>query len=89
MSTALQTKLSRIKRLFLSTLAVAGLTFFMGYQKAHATHVMGADITYRCVDTLKFEFTIKYYRSCKGVSFSNPSSASRIKCATGGGSASV
>ncbi|NNJ56504.1 MAG: T9SS type B sorting domain-containing protein [Bacteroidia bacterium] len=55
-----------------------------GSTKAEATHVMGADITYKCIDTLKFKITVKYYRWCNGVSFSNPSSATRIRCATGG-----
>jgi gliding motility-associated-like protein len=52
--------------------------------QAEATHVMGADITYRCIDTLKFEITVKYYRWCGGVGFSNPSSATKIRCASGG-----
>ncbi|MBR9917135.1 hypothetical protein GYB29_05505, partial [bacterium] len=52
--------------------------------RAEATHVMGADITYKCVDSLKFEFTIKYYRDCRGVGFSNPSSQTSIRCLTGG-----
>ena len=35
---------------------------------AEATHMMGADITYRCIDTLKFEITLKWYRDCRGIS---------------------
>src|SRR6056300_54268 len=56
---------------------------FSSYQ-AEATHVMGADITYKCIDTLKFEIVVKYYRWCGGVGFSNPSSATKIRCASGG-----
>jgi gliding motility-associated-like protein len=60
------------------------LPFLLTSNDAKATHVMGADITYKCIDTLKFEITIKYYRWCGGVSFGNPSSVSRIRCASGG-----
>ncbi len=49
-------------------------------KNAQATHVMGADITYKCIDTLKFKFTVKYYRYCGGVSFSNPSRDTRLVC---------
>ncbi|MFT5157793.1 MAG: hypothetical protein ACI83I_002355, partial [Bacteroidia bacterium] len=80
--------ISSMKRHLFSLFALFGLLFLFAPQ-SQATHVMGADITYRCIDTLKFEFVIKYYRSCKGVGFSNPSSQTRIKCATGGGSVGV
>ncbi len=57
------------------------LPFLFSSQKAEATHVMGADITYKCVDSLKFEFTITYYRWCAGVGFSTPQTF--IECSSG------
>ncbi|MBI1306145.1 MAG: T9SS type B sorting domain-containing protein [Bacteroidetes bacterium] len=89
MNAALLQRKPKMKQLVISLLAILGLSFFANVQIARATHVMGADITYKCIDTLKFEFTVKYYRSCQGVSFSNPSSETRVKCASGGSSASV
>ncbi len=89
MNTALQIFNPKMKRLIISFLAIVGFSFAVYTPAAQATHVMGADITYKCIDTLKFKFTIKYYRSCNGVAFSNPSSQTKIKCATGGSSASV
>ncbi|MBO6516216.1 MAG: hypothetical protein JJ975_06670, partial [Bacteroidia bacterium] len=58
-------------------------------QTARATHVMGADITYKCIDTLKFEFTVKYYRYCGGVAFSNPSNRTKLVCMKNGTSQGV
>ena len=28
---------------------------------------MGADITYKCIDSFKFEVTLKWYRDCRGI----------------------
>jgi gliding motility-associated-like protein len=78
--------LKHLKKSLLAFLFI--IPFIFTANEAKATHVMGADITYKCVDTLKFEVTVKYYRWCKGVSFSNPSSRTKVRCATGG-SASV
>ncbi|MBT8326329.1 MAG: hypothetical protein KJP21_01315, partial [Bacteroidia bacterium] len=50
---------------------------------AQATHVMGSDIFYKHISGMKYEITVKYYRDCRGVAFSNPSGASRIKCENG------
>ena len=44
---------------------------------------MGADITYRCIDTLKFEITLKWYRDCRGISLNNGGSLT-IRCTSGG-----
>ena len=71
-----------LKKSFLAFMFV--IPFLLSSQKAEATHVMGADITYKCIDTLKFKITVNYYRWCKGVPFSNPSGATRVRCATGG-----
>jgi hypothetical protein len=40
--------------------------------EAKASHVLGADISYRCISNLKFEITVKYYRDCRGIGFGNP-----------------
>lgn len=45
------------------------LTFFlvgMG-QVAHATHAVGADLTYTCVGNNTYEVTLRFYRDCGGV----------------------
>ena len=81
-----------IKSKFMKSMGLAAvfLLVFLGISdRASATHVMGADITYRCISNLKFEITVKYYRSCKGVSFSNPSSETSVRCVSGSGSASM
>ena len=57
------------------------LPFLVGSQKAEATHYMGADITYKCIDSFKFEVTLKWYRDCRGVSLSN--SPLQVKCSNG------
>ncbi|MDG1719671.1 MAG: hypothetical protein P8I31_00240, partial [Bacteroidia bacterium] len=48
-----------------------------------ATHMMGADITYRCIDTLKFEITLKWYRDCRGISLNRGGNLT-IRCTSGG-----
>lgn len=60
------------------------LLLFLGITpRAGATHVMGAEVTYENIDSLKFKVYFKYYRYCNGVAFSNPSSATRVRCLTG------
>ena len=66
-----------IKGLVLVLLAIAGLS-----QKVQATHMMGADITYKCLGNNKYEFTIKMYRDCRGVPIGAP--GSRILCKSSG-----
>lgn len=34
---------------------------------ARASHIMGSDITYKCVDKFKYEVTLKIYRDCNGI----------------------
>lgn len=57
-------------QLFCTSLLLIGLFSLLGIQKANATHVMGSDITYRCISPGKFEVTVKMYRDCRGVSMS-------------------
>ena len=59
------------------------LPMMFGAQKSHATHMMGADITYRCVEPLKFEVTFKWYRDCRGIPINNGPSI-RVHCSGGG-----
>ncbi len=62
------------------------LSIIMTSERAEASHVMGADITYRCISNLKFEVIVKFYRDCRGVPFGNPSNDTRVRCASGSGS---
>ena len=50
--------------------------------KAEASHMMGADITYRCIDTLKFEITLKWYRDCRGIAL-NGAGRLTVRCSNG------
>ena len=70
------------KLLRFSVLCLFFLPMLFAGSPAKATHMMGADITYKCIDTLKFKVIIKIYRDCRGVSLSTPSS--QIRCVTGG-----
>ncbi len=73
-------------RVLLAIMLILPIVF--SAQKSYATHMMGADITYRCIDTLKFEITLKWYRDCRGVSLSPGNGPDRllIRCTTGGSS---
>jgi hypothetical protein len=51
--------------------------------KANASHLIGADITYKQIDTKKFRFDFVFYRDCNGIPFSNPSSNTFLKCKNG------
>ncbi|MCB9244989.1 MAG: PKD domain-containing protein [Flavobacteriales bacterium] len=61
----------------------------IGIQQARATHVMGADISYTCDSAYVFTFKVTFYRDCRGVSFANPSSTTKIRNLSNGKSASV
>ena len=89
MRIGLQKHTLQVKRLIFSALALVGFVIFANVQQAKATHVMGADITYKCIDTLKFEFIIKYYRYCGGVAFGNPSNITKLICTKTGSSQGV
>jgi len=41
--------------------------------KLSASHMMGADMTYRCLGNGKYKIIAKIYRDCRGISFSGPS----------------
>lgn len=59
------------------------LFFLLSFSTANASHMMGGDITYECISPGKYKLTIKVYRDCRGIPFSNPSIAAF--CADGGG----
>lgn len=69
-----------LKKSALALLFVIPLVF--SGQKAKATHMMGSDITYRCIDTLKFEVTLKWYRDCRGISLNNAGTMT-VRCSNG------
>jgi hypothetical protein len=53
-----------------------GITFFLlisSKNEMKADHTMGAEITYKMIDTLNgtYEFTLKRYRYCGGINFQN------------------
>jgi len=60
------------------------LSMSFNSQKAEATHMMGADITYKCLDSMKYQFIVKAYRDCRGIPISPPRST--LRCASGSGS---
>ncbi len=62
-------KTTQIKKLFGSFLAIFAFLFTTNLQ---ATHMMGADISYRCLGNGKYKIIMKIYRDCNGVSFNNP-----------------
>ncbi len=45
---------------------------------ASATHMMGADFTYRTIGLLKYEVRLTIYRDCAGVPLANPSGGTRV-----------
>ncbi|MGB1037203.1 MAG: T9SS type A sorting domain-containing protein [Bacteroidia bacterium] len=58
------------------------LLFFAAQTLAKTT--LGADISYQCIDTLKYKVTIKYYRDCRGISFTN--TTFNVRCSSSGSS---
>ena len=38
-----------------------------------ATHMMGADVSYKCLGNGKYKIIAKVYRDCRGVSMGTPS----------------
>ncbi|MGB1093199.1 MAG: gliding motility-associated C-terminal domain-containing protein [Bacteroidia bacterium] len=46
------------------------LTVFAFNKSSKATHMMGADMSYRCLGNGKYKITAKVYRDCRGVSMS-------------------
>jgi PKD repeat protein len=58
------------------------LLIFAG-NKSHATHIMGGDLTWKCIGQDSFLITLTKYRDCKGSSMNN-SALLKVSCATNG-----
>ncbi|MEM6725629.1 MAG: hypothetical protein AAF598_16425, partial [Bacteroidota bacterium] len=43
------------------------ILFFASYQSAHATHAMGADMTYICTGPNTYQVVLTFYRDCNGI----------------------
>jgi hypothetical protein len=50
--------------------------------------LLGCDITYTCIDSLKFEVSLTWYRDCRGIALNNGGQVN-IRCNTGGSSRTV
>ncbi len=74
----------KLKQFLIQGLVFILLAFACSTQTVEATHMMGADITYRCLGSNKYEITIKMYRDCRGVPIGAP--GSQIICISGGSS---
>ncbi len=60
--------------ILLFTLAITG--------EVNATHVMGSDITYKCLGNGRYEVTATVYRDCNGVQLSNTPVQARCNAGT-------
>ena len=69
-----------VKRNFIHFIAFFMLSFGLTSQ-IQASHMMGADIAYKCRGNNKIEFTVKVYRDCRGIPFNSPSM--QIRCVKG------
>jgi gliding motility-associated-like protein len=49
---------------FLSVLLALGVLSVLVPKTAHATHIVGGDISYRCLGNNKYEITLDVYRDC-------------------------
>ena len=45
--------------------------------------MMGGDITYKCIDSFKFEVTLKWYRDCRGIPLTSAGLIT-VRCSNGG-----
>ncbi|MEO0470074.1 MAG: PKD domain-containing protein [Bacteroidota bacterium] len=61
--------ITRLRRICLYVLLGAAFCFVLP-QKGQATHLMGGDLTYRCVSGDTYEFTLTLYRDCAGIPLS-------------------
>lgn len=48
-------------------LLIVFIPFILWVNKAEATHVSSADLTYECLGGLNYRFTLKVYRDCSGI----------------------
>jgi hypothetical protein len=67
-----------MRSLILSISLLLGLV--LTTMEVKASHLAGAEITYKQIDTKKFRFDFVFYRDCSGVPLSDPSSVTFLKC---------
>jgi hypothetical protein len=60
----------RMKRLLPLIFTLLTLSFSSSLK---ASHMMGGDMSYRCLGNGKYKITAKIYRDCRGISFNGPS----------------
>jgi hypothetical protein len=58
------------------------LFVFLTTLSAKASHMMGGEITYKYISTLKYEVTVVWYRDCRGISLTS-AGVINIKCTSG------
>jgi hypothetical protein len=63
-------KTFRMKRLLPFIFTLLTLSFSTSLK---ASHMMGGDMSYRCLGNGQYKITAKIYRDCRGISFSGPS----------------
>lgn len=58
-----------MKNQFLKTLCILSsfVLLLLGAQQAQATHLMGEDLTYRCIGPNQYEVAFTVYRDCNGI----------------------
>lgn len=62
-------RFGKCSRLFI--FSVLNLFAIISSKNINASHLMGADITWQCIDSLRFKVTLAFYRDCRGVSMSD------------------
>jgi gliding motility-associated-like protein len=65
---------------FFKILTLLAITFLP--KETKATHVMGSDILWKCLGNERYEISLKFYRDCNGIAFSN-SKTIRFECVLG------
>ncbi|MCB9241688.1 MAG: hypothetical protein H6608_11175 [Flavobacteriales bacterium] len=58
------------------------LLWLMSPMYGTASHQVGGFIQYEAVQDSVFDVTVTFYRNCRGVSASNPSNATKLKCSS-------
>ena len=60
-------------------LLIISFYFIFGTSKElSATHIMGGEITWECLDNGQYQFTLKVYRDCNGVNFNSNNHALEV-----------
>ncbi len=48
------------------------LLLIVSFSQVEATHLFGGEVTWKCLGSGQFQFTVKVYRDCNGVTFTAP-----------------